>query len=630
MISMIIYCILCIWLFIFNPTISILLGIFFLVFKSFKFKYLFILILILFYVRLNVNLCEPIQKGKIVEINRNSVIVQHNLTNVLVSVSDVSNYALQDELFLYTLNQFEYSSHQYGFNVFNYHQSRNICYSAKEVDTFRIEGKGFFNWLSKGGNNQSSEFKQLSRILLFQSNPNEDFELFISMGLIFMSLIKLIEQCFIRVKNRNVEIVVCLFVMCFIGLNLAFPLSLIRVCIFYITTKFINDRLLRYGLNFLLCAFISPYGLTQLSFVLPLLLQFSSLFISMKSRYVQRLCVLIFVFIAYNNSFSLLNIILYPILLIIYRILLLMTLIGLFTPYLNDMYVLMLECMNNIFKFTQSLFIIKGHISILFILSFILIHHYTNRNRYQFLICLFIMIFGIPTMSLPLFYSVTLINVGQGDSILIQAPFNQCVILIDTGSPYQKNALMTYLNAQSIYKIHSIIITHDDLDHSGNLDHLKIKYEIDDVVLKGKDIAYRKLVLKFLDFDQKSNSDNDLSLIYSLDLYSKRFLFMGDLSVEGERKLIQQFPHLKADILKVGHHGSNTSTSDDFLKHIQAQIALIGVGKNNYGHPSLDVLSRLSNYYFSIFDTRTHGDIKVIALSKFFIIIDSNHQFYLF
>jgi len=240
------------------------------------------------------------------------------------------------------------------------------------------------------------------------------------------------------------------------------------------------------------------------------------------------------------------------------------------------------------------------------------------------------MIFGIPTMSLPLFYSVTLINVGQGDSILIQAPFNQCVILIDTGSPYQKNALMTYLNAQSIYKIHSIIITHDDLDHSGNLDHLKIKYEIDDVVLKGKDIAYRKLVLKFLDFDQKSNSDNDLSLIYSLDLYSKRFLFMGDLSVEGERKLIQQFPHLKADILKVGHHGSNTSTSDDFLKHIQAQIALIGVGKNNYGHPSLDVLSRLSNYYFSIFDTRTHGDIKVIALSKFFIIIDSNHQFYLF
>ena len=91
-----------------------------------------------------------------------------------------------------------------------------------------------------------------------------------------------------------------------------------------------------------------------------------------------------------------------------------------------------------------------------------------------------------------------------------------------------------------------------------------------------------------------------MSLIYHLIIYSKQFLFMGDLSINGERKLIQNYPHLKADILKVGHHGSNTSTSDDFLKQIQCQIALIGVGKNNYGHPSTEVLDRLNDYYIEV------------------------------
>ena len=261
---------------------------------------------------------------------------------------------------------------------------------------------------------------------------------------------------------------------------------------------------------------------------------------------------------------------------------------------------------------------------------FILIYHFTLRFKHHSLISLKGVILGIPLFSLPLFYTVTLINVGQGDSILIQSPFNLNVILIDTGSPFQENVLKTYLNAQVIYKIDHLVITHDDSDHSGNRLDLQNKYMVEDVVLKGRNIQLDFLYLNHLEFEQVVDDDNDLSLIYSLDLYSKRFLFMGDLSMEGEKKLIHHYPNLKADLIKIGHHGSNTSTSDDFLKQIQAHIALIGVGKNNYGHPSKEVISRLNDYYYSIFDTYNNGDIKILALPFVYLIIDSNNQFYIF
>lgn len=630
MISLMIYCSICLILCVYHPFLSIVLGSYFLIFKSFKYKYLFIILFILFQFRLNIDTCNPIQKGRVVEINDKSILVNHNLTNVLISVSDVLNYNLQDEIIIYQTQNIEYSPHRYGFNLMNYYRSRNICYTVREEDTYRNERNGLFNWISQGGYNLDLRFKQLSRTLLFQSNPNQDLDLFISMGVLYTSLIKVIELCFLKVKKRYYESICIVFILCYIGFYLAFPLSLLRVLIFYLTSKLFDDRLLRFGINCLLCAFISPYGLTQLSFVLPLLLQFSALFMPMKSRFIQRMCVLIFVFILFNSSFSLLNVLIYPLLLMFYRLLLSLTFSGLFIPFFNSIYGLMIEYLNELYKLSQSLFVLKGHINLVFIVLFILIYHFSESKKYNSILCLVFTGIGIPLSSVPFFYTVTLINVGQGDSILIQAPFNKEVILIDTGSPYQSKSLMTYLDSQSIYTIDTIVLTHDDSDHSGNRDELEEKYFVNEIVLKGKDIKDNIIQLDYLDFNQESEDDNDMSLVYQLTIFSKQFLFMGDLSVNGERKLIQHYPYLKADILKVGHHGSNTSTSDDFLKQIQCQIALIGVGKNNYGHPSTEVLDRLNDYFIEVFDTYSKGDIKIIVLPMINIIFDSNNHIYLF
>jgi len=630
MIALFIYSSICLILHVYHPVLSFLLGLYFLIFKSFRHKYLFIILILLFQIRLNIETCEPIKKGRVVEINDKSILVNHNFTNVLISVKDVLNYNLQDEVIIYQTQALDYSPHSYGFDLMNYYHSRNICYTVREEDTYRIEGVGFFNWLSQGGYNQDLRFKQLSRTLLFQSNPNQDLDLFISMGVLYTSLIKVINLCFLKVKNRYYELICIVLVLCYMGFYLGYPLSLLRVLIFYLTSKFFDDRMLRFGINCLLCAFISPYGLTQLSFVLPLLFQFSALFLPMKSRFIQRMCVLIFVFILYNSSFSILNGLIYPLLFIFYRLLLSLTFIGLFIPYFNSIYGLMIEYLNEFYKLSQSLFVLKGHINLVFIFLFILMYHYTATNKYNSIVCLIFILLGIPVSSIPFFYTVTLINVGQGDSILIQAPFNQNVILIDTGSPYQSKSLMTYLDSQSIYTIDTLVLTHDDSDHSGNREELEKKYTVKEIVLKGKDIRNNNFLLDYLDFKLESEDDNDMSLVYQLTIYSKQFLFMGDLSVSGERKLMQHYPYLKADILKVGHHGSNTSTSDDFLKQIQSQIALIGVGKNNYGHPSSEILNRLNDYYIEIFDTYSKGDIKIILLPMINVIFDSNNHIYLF
>ena len=630
MTNCLIYLSLCLILNVYNSIYSILLALFFIFFKSFRHKILFILLFILFNIRLNINTCQPIEKGRVVELNNSSILVNHNLTNVLISVNDISQYAIHDEILIYQTQNIQLSPHRYGFNVKNYTQSRNICFSAQESDTYKIEGKGLLHWMSQGGLNSNPEFKQLIRLLLFQSNPDQELDLFISLGLIYSSLIKLIELCFIKVKNRMFESIMISFVFLLIGYSLAWPLSLLRVLIFYLSSKLFNDNLLRFSINCIISSFISPYGLTQVAFVLPLMFQFVSIFFPLKSKFIQRICCLIIVFVSYNHSFSLFSLVLYPILIYVYRYLILFSIMGMFLPVLSYIYIYIIQILDSFIKLTQSLFILKGNISLLFLVFCVLIYHAFQQSKFKTIIIFISVILGIPLFSIPFFYTITMINVGQGDSILIQSPFNRDVILIDTGSSYNMRALQNYLDAQFIYNLDYLIITHDDSDHSGNMEELKQKYQIDEIVLKGKDINSNSLLLKHLLFEQKDLSDNDMSLIYTLGIYNQNFLFMGDLSIAGERKLIQHYPHIKADVVKLGHHGSNTSTSDDFLKQIQTRIALIGVGKNNYGHPSLEVLNRLDDYSIEFFDTYTKGDISIVVLPFIRILLDSNNNIFLY
>lgn len=574
--------------------------------------------------RTSINLCQPISSGKVVELNDQSIIVSHGFTSVLIPVLDVNHYALHDTIILYDLKLIEPSYHTYGFKLDNWMKSRNICYKTSEKDTYTVKGRGILNWLSKGGFNTNQDFIKRLRSLLFQSNPDEELDIFISMGIMYTLIIRLVKLCFLKQKNELFELFCISIIFTYLSIQLAFPLSLIRVWVFYLSSHFIKDNILKFSLNLIVCAFINPFGLTQLAFILPLMFEFTALFLPLKSRFIQRTLVILVLLISFNHSISIVNILFYPILIVIYRFIIVLTITLSILPFFNPIYLYVVELTNTISQISHDFFILKGHISPLFILICLLIYHYTNQyKRIQISILVFFILVGPYIFSIPYLYTVTMINVGQGDSILIQSPFNKNVILIDTGSIYNYRSLKSYLDAQSIRKIDVLIITHDDSDHNGNIEDLKNDFVIKEIILKGKDVNLDLIKLDYLDFKHTINDDNDSSLIYTMNLLNTRFLFMGDLSTKGEFQLLYDYPYLKTDILKIGHHGSKTSTSDELLKQVQPRIGLISVGTNVYGHPNYEALKRLNDYFITILDTKTNGDIQIILTPLLRFIIDS-------
>lgn len=286
---------------------------------------------------------------------------------------------------------------------------------------------------------------------------------------------------------------------------------------------------------------------------------------------------------------------------------------------------------------------------LLLILAGLLIDFWKNKN---FRLCLFILIsLCYLSCKIPLHPSITMMDVGQGDSIFLQDQWNRQNILIDTGgkvsfkqkSEWQKsicssnaeNTLIPALQAKGVSQIDHLILTHTDDDHVGDFvtlaDKIKIKevcvtpgeLTCPDFIKKLKQAKVSIHVLKVGDkipifdssLDVLSNGythhgDNNDSVITYGNFYGTHFLFTGDLEKKGELELLKQYPTLKVDVLKAGHHGSKTSSAPEFINAIQPKIALISVGKNNrYGHPNQETLVTFKKYHVAVFRTDQHGAI---------------------
>ena len=229
-------------------------------------------------------------------------------------------------------------------------------------------------------------------------------------------------------------------------------------------------------------------------------------------------------------------------------------------------------------------------------------------------------------------------DVSQGDSILLHYPHNKHNILIDTGGNHNyeisKNIIIPYLKSKGISKIDYLILTHGDYDHMGEAINLVENFKVEKVifncgefneleqdlikVLDKKKIPYYSCIkglntdnnkLYFLNNNDYGNENDNSSVIYT-ELNNYKFLFMGDAGVEVEKYLIEKYNLNDIDVLKVGHHGSNTSSSKEFIDSVNPKYSIISVGKNNrYNHPKDSVLETLSNS--KIYRTDIDGSIEI-------------------
>jgi len=234
---------------------------------------------------------------------------------------------------------------------------------------------------------------------------------------------------------------------------------------------------------------------------------------------------------------------------------------------------------------------------------------------------------------------VSYIDVGQGDSILIQTPGGKNV-LIDAGNNTNATTIVTYLKAQNISRLDYAIATHSHEDHIGSMDTVINTFDIGAVVMpkessntqtfrdfltaianKGlKPIEAKagvklelgsELYAELLAPNSSGYHDiNDYSAVLRLVYGKNSFLFTGDAEAQSELEMLHLGSQLKADVLKVGHHGSRTSSTAAFLKLVAPKYAIISVGKgNSYGHPTGEALGRLSGVGATIYRTDESGTI---------------------
>ena len=239
------------------------------------------------------------------------------------------------------------------------------------------------------------------------------------------------------------------------------------------------------------------------------------------------------------------------------------------------------------------------------------------------------------------------IDVGQGDCILIQV--NNKNLLIDSGPSSNRKDLLNYLEKLNIKKFDYIIATHPHEDHIGNMDTIIKRYNIGSFYspkvitssttfenmisalvdknlkinvlkkgVKGIDLGKNTEIEVFSPLENISSDNlNDYSPIIKITFFNNSFLFTGDAEISTEDTVLSQNNNLNCDILKVGHHGSSTSTSTDFLISTNPSVAIISVGKNNsYGHPTSETLSLLNSYNIRTIRTDINGTVIAISDGK--------------
>lgn len=253
---------------------------------------------------------------------------------------------------------------------------------------------------------------------------------------------------------------------------------------------------------------------------------------------------------------------------------------------------------------------------------------------------------------------VTYVDVGQGDAILIELPNRKDVYLIDTGGVVRwgtsdwrtpekefevgRRIVLPLLKGKGITKVDKLILTHADSDHMEAADEIIEEVKVSEIhiaphsekedtmkevlelakakkipvltVSEGATWTYSSISFAYLAPNKGIYKGNDSSLVLFMQTKGPNFLFTGDLEREGESKIIRNYRHLDWGdlLLKAGHHGSRTSSSDAFIEMLRPTVAILSYGKDNrYGHPHKEVMDTFATFKVQTLSTAENGTITV-------------------
>ena len=429
-----------------------------------------------------------------------------------------------------------------------------------------------------------------------------------------------------------------------LGINKVFYLNIRTLDILYlvfIILVIINPFII-YNLSFIL-SFTAAFFLIFSSDLLKGKNYFVSLFKVSLLSYFASLPLSIYYFGYTNLLGTILNLVFVPLVsFVVFPLTLLTFIISKFYSILN-ITTNLLESLSLLFnKFKIIIYFPRSNLIFVFIyLSILMLYIKFKKKICLYLIIVLLIFFKIrPYMDNNTY--IYYIDVGQGDSILVVTPHLNKTILIDTGgivsfnenykSNIVKNKTIPFFRRIGINKVDYLFLTHGDYDHAGEANELLSNFCVKKVFINKGNInniekkINNKEVLMLKNFvidnikvnslnNNVFNNENDNSTVLLFNIYDYKFLFMGDASIKTEEYLLNNYILPNVDILKVGHHGSYTSTSTDFINVIKPKYSVISVGENNiYKHPNKSVLDILDNT--KLFRTDVDGTIEVKISKK--------------
>lgn len=249
---------------------------------------------------------------------------------------------------------------------------------------------------------------------------------------------------------------------------------------------------------------------------------------------------------------------------------------------------------------------------------------------------------------------VHFIDVGQGDGIFIQFP-NGETSLIDGGPRISSEKLIAYLKSLNVNKIDYLIVTHPHEDHIGGLPEVINNFEVGNIYMpditantvifedllkeikskglkitigKGGDEILNTEGLKYeilAPNDNEYSETNNFSIVTKITFKESSFIFTGDAELESERDILEHGYNLSSDVIKIGHHGGSTSTTEEFLDKVNPEYAVISCGANNtYGHPHRETIDKLNKHNINILRTDELGSITISSDGENIQVISNN------
>ena len=524
----------------------------------------------------------------------------------------------------------EITEENFNINIIPYilgeYIDNNFVYSNEYIKTFILADKSDFD-----------------DALLSQINTIGISHLFAVSGLhislIVLSFMSILKK--FNLKERQIEIIITLFLIFYMMIT-AFSPSVTRASLMFILL--ILNKRLKINLSsidilsviFLMLIFIKPYYYYDVGFLLSFLVTYTILLstniLKVDTKLKQLVILstvsfLVTVPIILNLNYQVNLLTLFFNLVFLSYITYIILPLGYITfalPFFDRIYFFFIEIFEMFLNLSSHLDFLIFRLSfpnflyvlIYYITLFITIYLFEMKRDVKkaigFLIVILFLAWSSPYYNL--FQKVTFLDV-HGDSAIIIDRFDKCNIIIDTGEVDNYNTLVNYLKTNNVKRIDYLIITHYHSDHYGETNDLINNFDIVNLVNRDNAYNFDGIIkcgnIKMFIYQNQAvyNNENDMSIILSLFISNKHYLFTGDIELEREVDFINNYD-IDVDYLKVPHHGSITSSSVEFINDIRPEEVFISVSRRNrHNHPSEMVVDRYIQLGISVYRTDLDGTI---------------------